>query len=391
MNAAIPRQRRSRRSGRRSATVRSRGSVASALSSLPWGGCPALSAGITSEIPMTGGSGYSHEANGPAQDDLRQRIASAIQDRAAVLVWDTVAIFPFSGTEILEPEYCNRIGEVVVQLLTVGVRDGKIDGRGGAIAALYRIAQERSLAAGRLFTFVYLLERSALDELALSDTLGATSEPWPLVAQMVRRASFDLLAAYTERVQLEPNDAAVVDKLTTLHTRPLFDAALGKELERAARYRYPMSLILFDVDRLSAINQEHGYGVGDRILERLGILIRQYFRQYDWVARYGEDAIAVLLSRTDAEPAADLAERLRATVEDRLEFTDHRTERPVGVTLSAAVMNVATAAGEAIDPERLLADAELAVDRAKQQGRNRVVRVDGYSGKPAAPPAAAQT
>jgi diguanylate cyclase (GGDEF)-like protein len=329
---------------------------------------------------MTSGSGYTNEANGSAQDDLRQRIATAIQDRAAVLVWDTVAIFPFSGTEFLEPEYCNRIGEVVVQLLTVGVRDGKIDGRGGAVAALYRIAQERSLVASRLFTFVYLLERSALDELALSDTLGATSEPWPLVAQMVRRASFDMLAAYTERTQLEPTEAAIVDKLTTLHTRPLFDAVLAKELERAGRYGYPMSLILFDVDRLSAINQEHGYGVGDKILERLGILIRQYFRQHDWVARHSEDSIAVLLSRTEPDDARSLAERVRATVAERLGFTDHRSDRAVPVTLSAAVINLHVNVGDVIDPERLLADAEAAVERAKELGRNRVERVDGYSG-----------
>lgn len=333
---------------------------------------------------MIGGSGYAEDTNSLAQDDLRQRIAVAIQERAAVLVWDTVAIFPFSGTEFLEPEYCNRIGEVVVQLLTLGVRDGKIDPRGGGVAALHRIALERNLMAGRLFTFVYLLERSALDELALNDSLGATSEPWPLVAQTVRRASFELLAAYTERTQLEPSEAAIVDRLTTLYTRTLFDAVLGKELERANRYGSPMSLILFDVDRLSTINQEHGYGVGDKILERLGILIRQYFRQHDWVARYAEDSIVVLLSRTDAEPAAELAERVRATVEERLEFTDHRTDRPVRVTLSAAVINVTARAAAPIDRERLLADAESALDRAKQQGRNRVVRVDGYSGQPQA-------
>ena len=50
------------------------------------------------------------------------------------------------------------------------------------------------------------------------------------------------------------------------------------------------------------------------------------------------------------------------------------------VTLSAAVINVEVAVGDVIDPERLLADAEAALDRAKQQGRNRVERVDGYSG-----------
>ena len=68
------------------------------------------------------------------------------------------------------------------------------------------------------------------------ETLGATTEPWPLVAQLVRRASFDLLSAYTERAQLEPSDAAVVDRLTTLYTRPLFEAVLAKELERASRF-----------------------------------------------------------------------------------------------------------------------------------------------------------
>jgi diguanylate cyclase (GGDEF)-like protein len=334
---------------------------------------------------MNSRSEHTEEASGPLQDDLRQQIAAAIQEHGSVLVWDTVAIFPFSGTELLEPEYCNRIGEIVVQMLLLAIRNGKVDPRGGVVADLQRVALERNLSAGRLFTFAYLLERSALDELALSETIGATSEPWPLVAQLVRRASFDLLAAYTERAELQPSEAAIVDKLTTLHTRPLLDAVLAKELERAGRMGYAISLILFDVDRLSSINQAHGYGVGDRILERLGILIRQYFRQHDWVARHSEDSIVVLLSRTDADDANELAERVRATVEDRLEFTDHRTDVPVHVTLSAAVVNVDIAVGDIIDPDRLLADAEAAVERAKRQGRNRVVRVDGYSGKPGPP------
>jgi len=327
---------------------------------------------------MPDGSTYADA--GDIQADLRQEVSSVILDRAGLLVWDTVAIFPFSGTEVLEPEYCNRIGNLLVQLLAIGVREGKVDARGGFVADLHRVALERSLPVERLFTFVYLLERTVLDELALSDKIGATSEPWPLAAQLVRRASFDLLAGYTERSQLDPSHTAITDKLTTLYTRPMFDAVLAKELERAARFNVPLSLILFDVDRLSSINKQHGYGVGDKVLERLGILMRQYFRQHDWVARYAEDAIAVLLTRTEGEHASELAERVRATVEERLGFTDHLSERAVPVTVSAAVMNIQVSFGDTLDTERLTADAESALERAKQRGRNRVERVDGYAG-----------
>jgi diguanylate cyclase (GGDEF)-like protein len=332
------------------------------------------------DSPMTSDSAYADEGNGQVQDDLRRQTADVLLDRSDAITADTVAIFPYSGAETLDAGYCGRLGLLLTQLLAIAVRDGRLDARGEFVSDLYRVVAERALSMERLFTFAYLTERTALDELALNDTIGATSEPWPLVAQLVRRGSFDLLAAYTERAQLEPSETAIIDKLTTLHTRPLFNAVLAKEVERAGRFGYAISLILFDVDHLSTINQEHGYGVGDKILERLGILIRQYFRQHDWVARHSEDSIAVLLSRTDADDASSLAERVRATVEERLGFTDHRSDQAVTVTLSAAVINVQVAVGDVIDPERLLADAETAVERAKQQGRNRVVRVDGYSG-----------
>jgi len=195
----------------------------------------------------------------------------------------------------------------------------------------------------------------------------------------VRRASFDVLSAYTERAQLEPNDLAIVDRLTTLYTRPLFDAVLGKEVLRAGRFGDRTSLILFDVDRLSAINEAHGYGVGDKILERLGILIRQYFRQHDWVARHSGDSVAVLLPRTGGANAADLAERVRYTVEKRLQFVDHRTDQAVPVTLTAAVVSLNIEIGDIVDAERFMAEAEAALARAKQQGPNSVVRVDGLS------------
>jgi diguanylate cyclase (GGDEF)-like protein len=318
----------------------------------------------------------------PIQNDLRHQISTVLLDRSLTISCDAVGVFPFtSGSEQFDSEYCQRVGGLLIELLALAIRNGRLDARTGFVADLHRLVLERALPVEQLFSFVYLTERTALDELALSESLGATNEPWPLVAQLVRRGSFDVLAAYTARAQTESSEAAITDRLTTCYTRPMFEAVLAKELEQAGRFGNLVSLILFDVDRLSAINQEFGYGVGDRVLERLGILIRQYFRQHDWVARHTEDSITVLLTRTDADRASDLAEQLRTTVEERLEFTDHRTDRPVRVTVSAAVINATVSPGDVLDAERLLADAEAAIDRSKQLGRNRVERVDGYSGR----------
>ena len=323
---------------------------------------------------------FGDEGTGKIQDDLRHQISTTLVEQADIITADTVAIFPYSGSEEFDAEYCHRVGQLLTQLLSFAVRDGRLDARGGFVGDLHRILLERSLTVERLFTFAYLTERTALDELALSESIGATSEPWPIVAQLVRRASFDLLAAYAERAQLEPTGSTMIDRLTTLYSRVLFDAVLLKEVDRAGRLGHSLSIILFDVDRLSAINEDFGYGVGDKVLERLGILLRTYFRQHDWVARHSEDSMVVLLSHTDPERAIELAERVRHTVEERLWFTDHRTDRQVPVTVSAAVVNVPVSVGDVIDPERLIAIGEAAVERAKRQGRNRVETVDGSPG-----------
>ncbi len=320
---------------------------------------------------------FGGEDTGKIQDDLRQQISATLVGQADIITADTVAIFPYSGSQEFDAEYCHRVGQLLTQLLAFAVRDGRLDPRGGFVGDLYRVLLERSLPVERLFTFAYLTERTALDELALSESIGATSEPWPIVAQLVRRASFDLLAAYTERAQLEPAGSTMTDRLTTLYSRVLFDSVLAKEVDRAGRLGHALSIILFDVDRLSAINEDFGYGVGDKVLERLGILVRTYFRQHDWVARHSEDSMVVLLSHTDPARAIELAERVRHTVEERLWFTDHRTDQQVPVTVSAAVVNVPVSVGDVVDPERLIAIGEAAVERAKRQGRNRVETVDG--------------
>jgi diguanylate cyclase (GGDEF)-like protein len=255
-----------------------------------------------------------------------------------------------------------------MRLLTSATRDGEAGTRDDLVAELRQKAGT-TITVGQLFGLIHLVERAALDELAVDDSFGATSEPWPVLAQLVRRSSYDVLAAYAERINREPGSDALTDQLTTLHTKAVLETATEKEVQRIRRFGHPFALILIDVDRLGDINARHGLGSGDRVLERLGILIRNYFREQDWVGRCGGGAFAVLLPETQRQHAVLLGERLRTTVEGRMSLHDYRSEEEFPVTVSVAVVWV-----ESVDPttraEQLFEQAQRAMQRAKLAGRN---------------------
>jgi len=308
------------------------------------------------------------------RDELRQHIVQFIDHRASTIGRDATALFPYAGLQAAD-DTSTRIIDLVIQLLLASTREARVETRSVDAAELRRIAREKRVPIAQLFGLVYLLERAVLDELALDESFGANSEPWPVIAQVVRRASFDLLAGFAEGLAEESGDEALVDRLTTLHTRAVLLAVLEKEIQRSERFGHPFALIVFDVDHFAAINAKHGYGVGDRVLERIGIIMRNYFREQDWVSRSAGDRFGVLLPETHAEHAEQLAERVRETVQERLSLRDHRSDEPVVVTVSAAVV-IAEAVDANVRAEHLLKEAEQAVHRAKHGGRNRVERVE---------------
>jgi diguanylate cyclase (GGDEF)-like protein len=317
------------------------------------------------------------------RDELRRHIARVLEGRVSSISGDAVALFPYAEVDPGD-ELSARLAELIVLLLIASIRDATVDPRSTYISDLRRAAREKGLPVRQLFNIVYLIERAALDELALDESFGATSEPWPSIAQLVRRSAVELLAAFAQRLSQEAGDEALIDPLTTLHTRAMLLAVLEKEIQRAERFGHPFALIVFDIDRLGEINEAHGYGFGDRILERIGIVIRNYFREQDWVTRSSGDTFAVLLPETHREPAEQLAERVRETVQERMSLRDYRSDEQVLVTVSVAVV-IAEAVDSGVRAELLLKEAEQAVHRAKHAGRNRVERVE-INVKAAAPP-----
>ncbi len=300
----------------------------------------------------------------------RSQAARILEQHTETILNDAVAIFPFAGAESSDQDRSVNLADLILQLLTTAVREGELDPRTGRVADLRQLALDFGLTVRQLFGLVYVIERAALDELALDESFGATSEGWPSIAQMVRRGSFDVLAAVAERITREPDQSALHDTLTALHTRAVLLAALEKEIRRAERFLHPFAMILVDVDHLAEINAKHGYGFGDRVLERIGIVIRNYFREHDWVTRCSEDTFAILLPETIRANAESLAEGLRVTVEERLALRDYRTEEQVQVTVSvAALIGDGQNSNHA---DQVLRQAEEAITRAKQAGRNRV-------------------
>jgi diguanylate cyclase (GGDEF)-like protein len=316
---------------------------------------------------------------------LRHHVSRFFELHADEIVSDAVAVFPFAGVETAGGQSVNRLAGLILHLLRESVRSGSLDASSDAVGELRHAAGHARADASQLFGLVHLVERAALDGLALDDSFGSTSEPWPALAQMVRRSSFDVLAAYADGADVMPADRALVDPLTTVHTRAVLAAALEKEIQRAERFGHPFALILVDVDRLADINVRLGYGSGDRVLERLGIVLRNYFREHDWVARVGGNAFGVLLPETQREHAQLLAERVRGTVEGRMALHDYRSEEAVPVTVSVAVV-FAGSVDPSVRAEQLLDEARQAMQRAKAAGRNRVESIALATPPRAVPP-----
>src|SRR5438046_4003929 len=99
---------------------------------------------------MNNNSAYADETRN-VQDDLRQQVSSIVLEHLDVVTEDTVAIFPYSGAEALDAEYCHQLGRLLAELLAFAIRDGRIDSRGGFVADLHRVVLERALSMERLF------------------------------------------------------------------------------------------------------------------------------------------------------------------------------------------------------------------------------------------------
>src|SRR6266542_1301225 len=173
---------------------------------------------------------------------------------------------------------------------------------------------------------------------------------------------------------------ARVDPKTGLYNARYFATALAEELGRAQRFERPMTLIMADLDLLRDINNTYGHLAGDAVLKGIAETFRTQLRHYDVPARFGGEEFSILLPETPPDQAMEIAERIRRAVAERT-FDVETSSEPIRATVS---IGVAGYPKDGTDANELIHQADLAVYRAKLQGRNRVL---GASSEPLLVPA----
>ncbi len=173
------------------------------------------------------------------------------------------------------------------------------------------------------------------------------------------------LAGEQERTRDQLTQLADQDPLTGLMNRHRFHAELGKWIQHAVRYQRPLSLLFIDVDQFKYVNDTLGHAAGDTFLSEIATLIARDMRETDLVGRLGGDEFGVLLPETNAEGANLVAQRLL----HHLHQADFVIERRK--LHGSASIGVVTCPDHGQDVETLLTRADLAMYRAKQNGRNR--------------------
>jgi len=184
-----------------------------------------------------------------------------------------------------------------------------------------------------------------------------------LLARRLRNDNQTL--AETQRSKIHFEHQASTDALTGVHNRHWMGRAFPRALQRCTLNKQPFAIMVVDIDHFKKVNDTYGHLVGDLALKTVARCMAESLRPHDLLARYGGEEFAVLLTEADLESAKMVAERLRS----RIAAAEIRSnDISFHVTLSIGI----TPTQHDDQLETLISEADQALYRAKQMGRNRV-------------------
>ncbi len=215
-----------------------------------------------------------------------------------------------------------------------------------------------------------------------SDNLNLILGIYPFVSQTTgqKLGFFLLLRDVTAETNLQDQykDKAIqsiTDPLTTLFTRAYFEEYLTGQVTRMEALpevdRYPVSVVMCDIDFFKKVNDKYGHQAGDYVLKNVSRIMKQTFRKTDVCCRYGGEEFLVILPAASFENAGIAANKLRQAVQDEIMIFE---EQHIPVTLSCGVATIRIGSESYSEA---MARADAALYDSKHQGRNMVSLHDG--------------
>lgn len=163
-------------------------------------------------------------------------------------------------------------------------------------------------------------------------------------------------------------ELSIKDELTGLFNKRWFSSKLLSEIEHNRRLRQPLSLMILDVDHFKQFNDNYGHAAGDKVLEELGRVISTNIRGADIGCRYGGEEFAVIMPGLGIEDALNVAERIRQTFEETSFSINSKINVQATISIGVAELD------ESDSEEHLFEKTDQALYRAKEAGRNIVIR-----------------
>ncbi|MCP5382638.1 MAG: PleD family two-component system response regulator [Kordiimonadaceae bacterium] len=205
-------------------------------------------------------------------------------------------------------------------------------------------------------------------ELGVTDYVTRPIDGNELVARVKSQIRHKRYADYLRGKMKKNMEMAVTDAVTNLYNRHFLDTHLENIFSSVNEKQTNVSLLMLDIDHFKKINDTYGHASGDEVLEEFSKRISSNIRSIDLAARYGGEEFVVVMPETDAGFALFIAERLRKTISDE-PFRISGSDQPINVTVSIGVSIVSESCNT---KEKLFAEADKGLYKAKETGRNKV-------------------